>query len=377
MKIAAIKEQESNEKRSAVTPETAKLLIDEKYSLFLEQNIGANSGFSNQDYDNAGAKMSNVPLEIISDADIILKVRPSPLNNKMNELELAKNGAILIGNFSTYQDCSYLKRAIQKKLSVISMELVPRITKMQNIDSLSSQSNIAGYRAAIEAIYHYNKAIPMMVTAAGMIPPAKALIIGAGVAGLQAIATMKRMGAIVSAYDVRLDAKEQVESLGAKFLSPFLAEVVQENSDYTKQISGNNQQIQEEFLFKILQNQDIVITTAQIPGRDAPILINNKILACMKNSSVILDMAISSGGNVECSKLDEIVTMHDITVLGISNLPSRVPNDSTKLYANNIYNLLKYGISDNKFNFNDDIIKKMLLIDNGNIVNKELEAKIK
>lgn len=309
IKIAALKERAKGETRVAITPDIVKLYLKKGYEVFVEKSIGASANFTDEDYINAGAKISAVPLEIIADADIILKVQPSPIEESLNEVNIAKTGATIVGLLSPHSHSSYLDKAIAKNLTAIAMELVPRISRAQGMDALSSQSNLAGYRAVIEACYYYDKAFPMMVTAAGTINPTKVLILGVGVAGLQAIATAKRLGAAVSAYDVRAATKEQVESLGAKFVYPAdnLADR-EDSSGYAKEVTKDFATIQDKFLSDIIANFDIVITTAQIPGKKAPILVTKKMISKMKSGSVIVDLATVSGGNVEDSVIDKIVS---------------------------------------------------------------------
>lgn len=368
MKIAALKERTANETRTAISPEVASLFVKKGFTVIVEKGIGDKAGFTDQNYIDAGAKISAIPLEIISDADIILKVQPSPLEDRVNEVEFAKKGAIIIGLLSPYFNSVYISQLANKQLSGIAMELVPRITKTQNMDVLSSQSNLAGYRAVIEANYHFGKIFPMMMTAAGTITPAKVLILGIGVAGLQAIATAKRLGAVVSAYDVRSATKEQVESLGAKFISPEINADLEDKAGYAKETSTDYQTKQNQFLTTIIRNYDIIITTAQIPNKPAPRLINEEMIKSMKPTSVIVDMATSSGGNVEGSKIDEIVINNGVKIIGWSNLASKVAGDSSKLYSRNLYNFLDYAIQNNKFNFEDAIVEQMLLTKDGKII---------
>lgn len=368
MKIAVLKERANNEARIAISPETAKLFVKKGFSIFVEKDAGTLSGFLDREYIDAGVKISAVPLEIISDADIILKVQPSPLVDTINEIELAKESAVIIGMLSPYSNHQYIQKLSQKKLSSIAMELVPRITKTQNMDVLSSQSNLAGYRAVIEASYHFARAFPMMMTACGTITPAKILVLGVGVAGLQAIATARRLGGAVFAYDVRAATKEQVESLGAKFLSPELLNNVEEKSGYASEVSSDYKIQQEQFLSNIIKNYDIVITTAQIPGKSAPRLVTKDMVKSMKHGSVIVDMATSSGGNVEGSKIDEVIFSEGVKIIGWANLASKVATDSSKLYAKNLYNFLDYAIQSGKINFEDEIVKQMLITKDGTIV---------
>jgi H+-translocating NAD(P) transhydrogenase subunit alpha len=362
MKIASLRERAKFERRCAITPETTKLYISKGFSVILEKSIGKEAGFQDQAYIDAGAQISNVPLEIISDADIILKVQPSPLNDPLNEIEFARKGAIIIGLLSPFQNPEYISQALKKNLVGISMEQMPRITKAQNMDVLSSQSNLAGYRASLEAVYHFDKAIPMMMTAAGTIIPAKVLIIGVGVAGLQAIATMKRMGAVVTAYDVRSATKEQAESLGAKFISPELNNDLEDKSGYAKESSAKAKTAQDEFLKNIIKNYDIIITTALIPGKPAPRLLDEEMVSSLKSGSVIVDMAVVSGGNVAGSKIDDmVITDEGIKIIGWSNLASKVATDSSKLYAKNLYNFLVHATASGKFDLEDEIVKQVIV----------------
>ncbi|HJD55119.1 MAG TPA: NAD(P) transhydrogenase subunit alpha [Rickettsia endosymbiont of Pyrocoelia pectoralis] len=370
MKIVALKEKAAYEMRTAITPEVAGLLVKKGFSVVVEKDIGLNAGFVNEEYTAVGAKISAIPLEIISDADIILKVQPSPVTDKYSELEFAKAGAVVIGLLSPYLNHEYIKAVAKKNLTTFAMELVPRITKAQNMDALSSQSNLVGYRAVIEASYHYTKALPMMMTAAGTVSPAKTLVLGIGVAGLQAIATAKRLGSIVAGYDVRSATKEQVESLGAKFISSELQQDLQDKSGYAQESSEDQKAKQEEFLAKIIKNYDIVITTAQIPGKKAPVLVTDEMLSSMKHGSVIIDIATATGGNVEGSEIDKIVTKHGITIIGLSNLAAKIATDSSKLYSKNLYNFLNYALQDGKFNMDDDLVQSMLITRDGKVVNE-------
>lgn len=372
MKIVALKEKAKHESRTAITPEVAGLLVKKGYAVTVEKDIGLSAGFLDEEYIALGAKISSVPLEIISDADIILKVQPSSVTDKYSELEFAKKGAIVIGLLSPYLNHEYIKAAAKKNLTTFAMEFAPRVTKAQNMDALSSQSNLVGYRAVIEASYHYTRAFPMMMTAAGTISPCKTLVLGIGVAGLQAIATAKRLGSIVAGYDVRAATKEQVESLGAKFVSPELQEDLQDKSGYANESSEDYKAKQEEFLAKIIKGYDIVITTAQIPGKKAPLLVTEKMLESIRHGSVIVDIATSTGGNVEGSEPDKIVTKHGVIIIGLSNLATKIATDSSKLYSKNLYNFLSYALQDGKFNMDDELVRDMLITRDGKIVSEKL-----
>jgi NAD(P) transhydrogenase subunit alpha len=362
MKIVALKERIKNEHRCSITPDTAKLFIQNGFNVVIEQGIGIASGFEDSEYLASGAKVSGVPLEIVSDADIILKVQPSPIADSINEIDLSSK-AIVIGMLSHHVNVEYVEKLKQKGLTGISMELLPRITRVQNMDVLSSQNNIAGYRSIIEASYHFNRAFPMMMTAAGMIQPAKILIIGVGVAGLQAIATAKRLGGKVFGYDVRSSAKEQAESLGAKFIFPKDIDNLglEDKSGYAKDLSNEYKQKQEAFLLNEIKNFDIVVTTAQIPSKKAPILVTKSMVEAMKHGSIIIDLASSTGGNVECSVPDQTIQTNGVKVIGFTHLASSVPVDSSRLYAKNLFNFVEYATKSGKFDLEDEIIKAMII----------------
>lgn len=375
MKIVALKERAKGEHRVAITPETARLFCMKGYDVFVEKNIGTSANFTDKEYEEVGATVSAIPLEILSDADIVLKVQPTPLVDQYNEIEMTKKEATIIGLLSPYSNSEYLDKALSKGLSAIAMELVPRITKAQNMDVLSSQSNLAGYRAVIEASYYFDRALPMMMTAAGTVNPAKTLILGVGVAGLQAIATAKRLGAVVSAYDVRAATKEQVESLGAKFIYPSESGGdAEDSSGYAKEVTKDFADIQERFLSDVIDKFDIVITTAQIPGKKAPTLLTKSMVAKMRPGSVVVDMAAISGGNVEDSSIDKVIAKKGVKIIGWSNMASKIASDSSKLYAKNLYNFLEYAIKDNRINFKDDLVEEMLIGMNGQMVNKKFKV---
>ena len=286
-----------------------------------------------------------------------------------------KEGATIIGLMSPYSNIEYLEKAASRKLSTVAMELVPRVTKAQGMDALSSQSNLAGYRAVIEASYYFDRAFPMMMTAAGTINPAKTLVLGIGVAGLQAIATAKRLGSVVSAYDVRLATKEQAESLGAKFVYP--SELMTDSEDktgYAKEVSRDFAAIQERFLNQIIDKFDIVITTAQIPGKKAPLLITKDMVAKMRPGSVIVDMAASSGGNVEDSVEDKVLVKKGVKIVAWSNLATKIAGDSSRLYAKNLYNFLDYAVQDRKINFKDELVEEMTISIDGSMINKKFKV---
>lgn len=361
MKIAVLKEKVPGETRVAITPDVAKLLARDGFDIWIEKGAGANAGFSDSQYNESGAKVSNVPLEIVSDADLILKVQPTPLDDKVNELHFAKKGATIIALMSPYNNTFLSQTYAEKGLTALAMELVPRITKAQSMDALSSQSNLAGYRSVIEASFLFKRSIPMFMTAAGTITASKVLVLGAGVAGLQAIATAKRLGAIVYAYDVRAAAKEQVESVGAKFVQIDGAQNFESKGGYAGEVTKDHAQKQEELIAEYVKKVDIIISTAQIPGKPAPKLVTKSMVASMTAGSVIVDLATSSGGNVEGSVKDQIVEIGEVNIIGHSNLAMNVPYDASKLYAKNLYNLVKHAFVDGKLKAEDEIVSKMLL----------------
>lgn len=362
MKIAAIRERANGELRTAITPDVTKLYVKKGFKVFVEKGIGLEANFTDNEYIANGAVVSSIPLEILSDADIVLKVQPTPLVDQYNEIDMAKDGAIIVGSISPYLYSNYINHAKNKNISLIAMELLPRITRAQGMDILSSQSNLAGYRAVIEASYHYDRAFPMMMSAAGTINPAKTLILGIGVAGLQAIATAKRLGGVVSAYDVRESTREQAQSLGAKFVYP---ETQKENAEdktgYAKELSSDFAKIQEQFLLSIIDKYDIVITTAQIPGKAAPILLTKEMVAKMKPGSVIVDMATQTGGNVEDSSADKLLVKNGVKIIGWTNMAAKIAHDGSKLYAKNLYNFITHAVLGEKFNFEDELVKAVLL----------------
>lgn len=367
LKIAVLKERMPGETRVSITPESAKKFLKLGFEIWCEKGAGLSAGYSDEEYRNAGVNMSSVPLEIISDADIILKVQPSPINEQISELEFARPKAVLIGFLSPFTNMQLVQKYADKELTAISMENVPRITKAQNMDALSSQSNLAGYRAVIEAIYHFGRALPMMTTAAGTIAPAKVLVLGVGVAGLQAIATAKRLGSIVTAFDIRPEAGEQAQSLGAKFITVERA-TTEAKQVYAKELSVDKQKLLLESLSPHVASHDIIITTAQIPGKTAPRLITMDMVNNMKKGSVIVDMATATGGNVDGSELNKIVYQNEVSIIGYGNIPARIPADSSKLYANNLYNFVVHAFKNHKIDINDEIVNAMVVTHHGKII---------
>lgn len=373
MKITVLKERSANENRVAITPDVVKKLTSSGVTVFIEEGAGENAFISDQKFKDAGAKVSNVLLELLGDANVVLKVHPSNCSNDdFSELEFMPEGSSIIGLLSPYNNKNLLLEYVRKKITSFSMELLPRITKAQSMDVLSSQSNLSGYMAVIKAASEYSRVFPMMTTAAGSVSPARVLILGAGVAGLQAIATAKRLGAIVSVFDVRTVAKEQVQSLGAKFIEVDSSEDGSSGAGYAKEMSEEYKKKQSALIHETLKKSDIVITTALIPGKTAPILITKEMIKDMKPGSVIADIAAASGGNCEGTINNQINIINGVKIIGCGNLASDVAAESSKLYAKNLYYFLEY-LTNKEFkeislNFEDEILKACTLTHNGQIV---------
>lgn len=376
MKIAIPKECRPHERRVAATPDTVKKFIAAGFQVAVESGAGAGSRFTDEAYREAGATVVTEPARLLGDADIVLKVQRPLLAGEgaVDELALIKKGAILIGMLAPYGKPEAVAAYAQAGITALTMEFVPRITRAQSMDVLSSQSNLAGYRAVLDAIYEYDRAMPMMMTAAGTVAPARVMVLGAGVAGLQAIATAKRLGAIVSATDVRPAAKEQVESLGGKFVMVESEETRQAETagGYAKEMSEEYKRKQAQLVADTLKKQDIAICTALIPGRKAPVLITKEMALSMRPGSIIVDLAVEQGGNCELSKPGEIVEVNGIRIIGHINVPSRLSADASALYAKNLLNFIT-PMTDAKtkhfaLKWEDEIVSAVCLARDGQIV---------
>lgn len=383
MKISVPKERRDHETRVALSPEIVKKLVAQGHTVCVEKGAGFKASMPDHAYADAGATLVGGYDATVKDADLVIKVQPplSPQNKLYDEISPLPEGCTILGILAPYVHENLFHAYAEKKLTCFSLDLAPRITRAQSMDVLSSQSNLGGYRAVIEAAEAFNRAFPLMMTAAGTVPPARVLILGAGVAGLQAIATAKRLGAIVSAFDVRETAKEQVESLGARFISVEAEEQAEDQSGYAKEMSQSYKTRQSDRIREALEQHDIVISTALIPGLPAPVLISREMLDIMKPGSIIVDMAVEAGGNCEASKLGKVVeTPHGVKVIGYPNLPSRVPKDASALYARNILSFLEAALNDTKTDFelesDDAIIKATLLTKRGDIVHENFRAKM-
>ena len=374
MKVAVAAEVEAGEPRIAATPETIKKIIGLGAEVAVEPGAGIKSGILDADYSAAGAKISP---DALNSADIILKVR----RPQAAELSRYKRGAIVIGIMDPYGHDDALRAMADAGLTSFAMELLPRITRAQAMDVLSSQANLAGYRAVIDAAAEYGRALPMMMTAAGTVPATKVFVMGAGVAGLQAIATARRLGAVVTATDVRPAAKEQVESLGAKFVAVEDEEfkAAETAGGYAKEMSKEYQAKQAALVADHIKKQDIVITTALIPGRPAPRLISKEMVASMRPGSVIVDLAVERGGNVEGVKADTVTETGAAKIVGYSNVPGRLAATASSLYAKNLLAFLDVLIDKKTnalaINWDDDIVKATALTHDGAVVHPNFKPK--
>ncbi|MGQ3888624.1 Re/Si-specific NAD(P)(+) transhydrogenase subunit alpha [Legionella sp. CNM-1927-20] len=363
MIIAALNESPADS-RVAITPSIVKQYIKLGFKVYCEKNAGLASGFNNRAYEEVETIIIDDRQELLSNTNVLAFVNtpdPALLTNLPAK-------ALIIAPIDNEPEIELIKWCCKNRISLFSMNLIPRISRAQAMDSLSSQANLAGYRAVLEGIHHFNRAIPMMMTAAGMIKPAKILILGAGVAGLQAIATAKRLGAIVYAFDVRRAAKEQVESLGAEFIEVEDGADLETAGGYANEMSESYKERQAALIHKYAKLADIVVTTALIPGRPAPILIRRDTVEEMKEGSVIVDLATSRGGNCELSEKDQIIKHHDITIIGYSNFAGLIPATASELYANNILNLVRLitvAPTSLVFQVEDEIIQQAMLCHEG------------
>lgn len=354
MKILVLKENKANENRVALTPDLINKYQKFGFDIYLESQAGQKANFTDDEYIKNGAKIIADINQILPEIDLIIAVSRHEFNYK-----ITKPNAFFVALINPLQNQEFIQESAKSSLNVFALDLIPRITRAQAMDVLSSQSNLAGYRAVIDAAYEAQKVLPMMMTAAGTVAAAKFLILGAGVAGLQAIATAKRLGAIVLAFDVRASAKEQVESLGAKFVEVKSSEKI--DGVYASAMSADYKLKQQELLAEVIKSVDVVISTAQIPAQKAPILITQKMVESMKSNAIIVDIAAASGGNCELTKINEIYWHNSVKIIGYENYPSRVAHEASKFYAKNILNFVEILIDKDKkiliINNNDEIIK--------------------
>ena len=375
MIVGALKEVVDGEKRVVVTPQTVKDLLKTGLEVHVQSGAGHLSFFSDSDYENAGAKIVSSAAEILSNSDLVIKVATATID----EIEQLKNGSSYISLIQTTREVEIVKKLTDKKISAFSMHLIPRTTLAQSMDALSSQANVAGYKSVLAGAVHLPVYMPLLMTAAGTIPPAKVLIIGAGVAGLQAIATAKRLGAQVEAFDVRPEVKEQVESLGAKFV-----EVQSEDDEgvgeggYAKETSVEYKEKQQALMKEHISKSDLVITTALIPGKPAPILIPSSMVDAMKKGSVIVDLAAENGGNCEDTVAGEVTTKNGVIIDGTLNLPSTMQVHSSQLYAKNISTFISHMTKDGilEINMEDEIVAGSIFTHQGKITHEPTQQAV-
>ena len=380
MRIGVPKEVVPGETRIAASPDSIKKFTALGVEVLVESGAGAGAQMSDETLAEAGAQIVPDAKTVYGKADLVTKVR-APLSdgNALDELALMRPDAVLVGLLAPLQQRERVERYAAHGVTSFAMELIPRISRAQSMDALSSQSNIAGYKAVIDAADRFGRILPMMMTAAGTVAPARVVVLGAGVAGLQAIATAKRLGALVSAFDVRPAVKEQVESLGAKFISVDAeAGNAETAGGYAREMGDDYRQRQSTLIHETLKKQDICITTAQIPGRPAPELISEAMVADMKPGSVIVDLAVETGGNCALSAHDQVVVRHGVTIIGHANYPARVPVDTSTLYARNLFNFIEPMIGREEgalaIDWEDEVIRGALLTKDGAVVNPALQG---
>jgi len=372
MLIGVPKETWSGELRTALVPQNAKKFIELGMSVVLESESGVPSGFTDSMYEEVGVKITQDRAEVHG-ADILMRVR-QPTSA---ELQLVKKEAVSISFLDPFNEKELVQDMAKREIRGISMEMVPRSTRAQKMDALSSQANLAGYVTVIQAAFHCPKIFPMMMTPAGTIAPGRVFIIGAGVAGLQAIATAKRLGARVEAFDTRPVVAEQVQSLGAKFLDIDLGEVGQTEQGYAKELTTEQLEIQREGQKQVISQSDVLITTAQVFGRPAPRIVGLDMIEAMKPGSVVVDMAVESGGNVEGSRLDEVAEVGGVKIIGQGNLPSEVARNASEMYSNNLFNLVSEFWDEEQKTLvldpEDEIIKSCLITQGGDVINETIK----
>ena len=373
MQIAVPSETHANERRVALIPDAVKKLVNAGLEVVIESGAGLKAGFADAEYTKAGATLSTDRDALLAGGDILLRVKKPALE----DIAKLKRGALHISYLDPYNETSLIDAMASQGVSAISMEMIPRTTRAQKMDALSSQANLAGYAMVLLAASKLDRILPMMMTPAGTLSPAKVFVIGAGVAGLQAIATAKRLGAKVEAFDTRPVVAEQVQSLGAKFVQIDLGEMGQTKDGYAKELSPEQLELQRLGMKGVISQSDIVITTAQVFGRPAPRIVTKDMVEAMKPGGIIVDMAVESGGNVEGSVADQTVDINGVSIIGVSNLPSEVARDASQMYSSNLFNLVSeyWDAQAKTFNLNleDDILKGCVITHDGAIVNTAIQ----
>ncbi len=373
MQIGVPKETWPSETRVALVPQNAKKLVNLGLSVTLESGAGVAAGFLDAEYEEAGAVISSDRQRVLSGADIVMRVRKPDAG----EVPCLKTGAISMSFLDPFNEKELVESMAGQGVTAISMEMIPRSTRAQKMDALSSQANLAGYVTVVQAAYHLPKMFPMMMTPAGTIPPARVFVIGAGVAGLQAIATAKRLGARVDAFDTRPVVAEQVQSLGAKFVEIDLGDTGQTEQGYAQELTPQQLEMQREGQKKVIAQSDVVITTAQLFGRAAPVIVGRDMVEGMKPGSVVVDMAVESGGNVEGSVLDQVVDINGVKVIGQGNLPGEVARNASEMYSNNLFNLFDEFWDEEAKSLNldpeDEIVNACVITRDGAVVNETIK----
>ncbi|MEL6460314.1 MAG: Re/Si-specific NAD(P)(+) transhydrogenase subunit alpha [Cyanobacteria bacterium J06621_15] len=376
MRIAVAKEIEASERRVALIPDVVSKLVKQGFEVSIESGAGEKALFNDSDYEAAGATIISDTAKLWGEADILLKVSPPQQREDGSaEIDLLKEGSVFIGFLNPLGNPSVIEQLAQRKVTAFSMEMIPRTTRAQSMDALSSQASIAGYKSVLIAAEALPKYFPMLTTAAGTIAPAKVFVMGAGVAGLQAIATARRLGAMVEAFDIRPAVKEEVQSLGAKFVEVKLDEETATAGGYAKEISEESKKKTQEAVNDRVKNADVVITTAQVPGRKAPRLVTEEMIAQMKPGAVIVDLAADQGGNAAYTEPGGNVVKNGVTIIGPVNLPSSVPVHASQLYSKNLVSLMKLLAKDNALNldFEDDIVNAACVTHSGEIRNQRVK----
>ena len=377
MKLSIPRENRAGETRVAASPEVVKKFIALGFDVTIESGAGLNAGFTDEIFKDAGATIAADTKSTLENADIIFKIqRLMTANDDINEISMCKKDAMVLAHMSALSTKKDSEEYAKASLTTFAMDLMPRISRAQSMDVLSSQSNLSGYQAVIEGASNYNSAFPMMMTAAGTVAPAKVFIMGVGVAGLQAIATAKRMGAVVTAYDVRAATKEQVESLGGKFLivDEEAMKEAETSGGYAKEMTAEYKKKEQEVIKNHIKDQDIVITTALIPGRPAPKLVTAEMVELMKTGSVVVDLAAEMGGNCELTKRNEVADINGVKIVGFDNLPGQLPKDASTLFAKNLFNFLSPHVDGEtkklEIDWEDETVKNTLVTKGGSIVSE-------
>ena len=377
MKISIPKENREGETRVAASPEVVKKFIALGFDVTIQSGAGLAAGFTDTTFKDLGATIATDTKSTLNNADIVFKIqRLMTANNEINEVSMCKKDCMVISHMSALSSKKDIEEYAKASITTFAMDLMPRISRAQSMDVLSSQSNLSGYQAVIKGANNFNSAFPMMMTAAGTVAPAKVFIMGVGVAGLQAIATAKRMGAIVTAYDVRAATKEQVESLGGKFLivDEEAMKEAETSGGYAKEMTEEYKKKEQEVIKNHIKEQDIVITTALIPGRPAPKLVTKEMVNSMRTGSVVVDLAVETGGNCELSKRNEVFDANGVKIVGYDNLPGELPKDASNLFAKNLFNFLSPHVNSEtkvlELDWEDETVKSTLVTKGGSIVSE-------